>query len=310
MKLPLRILMGLYALFWLVLVLSAPSPGSPRLAAGRLTVPPGDPPAQPVVRTVRIPLVVRAYCPCSRCCSRETWRTASGYRIKKTDYIIAVSPDLEKYLPVSTRTKINVPGYNKPTNMSMACDRTRRDRYRQVEVLMTLWKRGKSPHKRALLWGHKGMVLTVTSHNRRIIRTKLSLRGDELVSTRWMKLTDARRGWQVGHVNYPANYQLPRAEYSVWVRPHGWPPEQVTPDLSEIVLVALEGSIQGLTVGKTADASESTRCYSGKDARMRLRGYRETKILATRVESPAEPSSDGGSTPPISKSNPPHWRPR
>ena len=102
---------------------------------------------------------IRAYCPCARCCGRHSdWKYATGRRIRKSDYSFAVSRDLEPYFPLD-RGSLFIPGYNRPGTMSVARDRTRRDRRRQIEVLMTVWKNGKSPHRRAAEWGHKRMVL-------------------------------------------------------------------------------------------------------------------------------------------------------
>ena len=98
-----------------------------------------------------VEIVVRAYCPCKKCCGRNAdGRTADGRKIRKSDYTIAISPDLEE-MGFELGGTIDVPGYGNATIR----DRTHRRRHRQIEVLMTVWKDGKSPHRRAQLWGHK-----------------------------------------------------------------------------------------------------------------------------------------------------------
>jgi len=104
--------------------------------------------------TIRV--TVKAYCPCRRCCGvNANGKTADGRRIRKSDYTIAVSRDIEAYYPMGSR--LHVPGYG----IATVRDRTHRRRWRQVEVLMTVWKNGKSPHRRALEWGSRTMDLKV-----------------------------------------------------------------------------------------------------------------------------------------------------
>jgi len=130
-------------------------------------------PTQGQARIIRFDVVVRAYCPCRRCCSTGDGRTATNRKIRKSDYIVAISPDLETYLTVSNETKLHVPGYDQGRG-SLVCDRTARRRTRQIEVLMTVWKNGKSPHRRALLWGHKNMEMTVrVGSDNRVISVSL-----------------------------------------------------------------------------------------------------------------------------------------
>lgn len=107
-----------------------------------------------------IDVTVKAYCRCHRCTNGDG-RDATNTIIRDSDYIVAVSPDLEKYFPISRDTKVFIPGYNRPGTMSMCSDRTRFDRVRQIEVLMTVYKDGKSPHRRALEWGVKHMRIAV-----------------------------------------------------------------------------------------------------------------------------------------------------
>ena len=119
-------------------------------------------------------IIIRAYCPCAKCCgTTSSGITATTHRIHPQDYIIAISPDLEPWIKVANRTKLFVPLYNKPGTTSMANDRTKQNRYRQIEVLMTVRKRvngrWRSPHQRALLWGHKYATLRVWSDGRREI---------------------------------------------------------------------------------------------------------------------------------------------
>jgi hypothetical protein len=119
-------------------------------------------------------IIIRAYCPCARCCGwHSPGITATTHRIHQQDYIIAVSPDLEEWIKVDNDTRLFVPLYNKPGTSSMANDRTKQNRHRQIEVLMTVSKRinGRlySPHRRALLWGHKYATLRVWSDGRREI---------------------------------------------------------------------------------------------------------------------------------------------
>jgi len=119
-------------------------------------------------------IIIRAYCPCVRCCGRSSRGiTATTHRIHPQDYIIAISPDLEEWIKVDNRTMLFVPLYNKPGTASMVNDRTKQNRHRQIEVLMTVSKRinGRwySPHRRALLWGHKHATLRVWSDGRREI---------------------------------------------------------------------------------------------------------------------------------------------
>ncbi len=119
-------------------------------------------------------IIIRAYCPCVKCCGRSSrGLTATQHRIQPQDWSFAVSPDLEAWIRVSNRTKLFVPLYNKPGTLSMANDRTKKTRWRQIEVLMTVAKKIKgrwhSAHRRALLWGHKYGTLRVWSDGRREI---------------------------------------------------------------------------------------------------------------------------------------------
>lgn len=107
-----------------------------------------------------ITVTVRAYCPCRRCTDGDML-DATNRRIKPQDYTVAVSPDLERYFPVSRNTKIFVEGYNRPGTLSTCSDRTKYNRRNQIEVLMTLPKNGRSPHERAWKWGHKEMTFVV-----------------------------------------------------------------------------------------------------------------------------------------------------
>ena len=107
-------------------------------------------------RYIDVTVTVAAYCPCRRCCGpRADGRTADNRRIRKADYTIAVSRDIEAMLPMGH--SVDVAGYGR----AVVRDRTHAKRWRQIEVLMTVWKNGKSPHRRALEWGVKRRTIRI-----------------------------------------------------------------------------------------------------------------------------------------------------
>jgi len=80
-------------------------------------------------------------------------RTATNKVIQRSDYSVAVSPDVEAWLGgISNQRVIHVPGYCDAGGFALVNDRSD-IALASVEVLLTAPKGGKSARQRAMAWG-------------------------------------------------------------------------------------------------------------------------------------------------------------
>jgi len=105
------------------------------------------------------PVLVRAYTPWDNEGSR--WgdhRTATNKPILRSDYSVAISPDIERWIGgISNCKMVHIPGYNKEGEFSMMNDRSDQQQA-CIEVLMTVPDR-EGAIRRARRWGVKKGVL-------------------------------------------------------------------------------------------------------------------------------------------------------
>ena len=124
-------------------------------ASGRLVAPQVIPVEIPQAEVVpkRLRVLSTAYTLDEESCGRwADGRTSTNYVVRWHDRIVAVDPAI---IPIGSW--VSVPGYG----LAKAVDTGTAIRGHRIDVLMTVWKNGLSPVKRALEWGERWVEVEV-----------------------------------------------------------------------------------------------------------------------------------------------------
>ena len=98
-----------------------------------------------------------AYCLCKKCCGPNAQgKTADGRKIELSDYIISRDPKI-----IPDKTLVFVPGYTPEGIFAEPRDKGSKIKGNKIDVLMTVPKKYKDPHERAIHWGRKTLDIVL-----------------------------------------------------------------------------------------------------------------------------------------------------